>query len=216
MGWLRRSSREERAIRSRMREAGRRLATARSYAEADQAARDWLDADAALMKSQGTSAEPHTGEGPPWQPSTQGDAAPRDGAGHEWLARFEQESAGDNSGRDVPDRGEREPRSEAEEAASARLREAVTQAEHVRTASAAEWAAERAAPDGSIAPADAQAARLAANQAQFYADLEVMDARAALRWLRRAYAAPPPWLAAASPDGRDAQAAATAAQRKTT
>jgi hypothetical protein len=217
MGWLRRSSREEREIRSRLREAGRRLANARSYAEADQAARDWLDADAALTAAQGnTSAEPDTDESWAWRRDTQGGEAFQDLAGHEWLARFEQESAdGENSGRDAPDRQEREPRSEAEQAAAARLREAVTHADHVRTASAAAWVAECAAPDGPVPPADAQAARLAANEAQFYADLEVMDARAALRWLRRANAAPSPWLGAASPDGRDAQAAAKTAQRKT-
>src|SRR6266702_781460 len=115
MGWLRRSSREEREIRSRMREAGRRLANARSYAEADQAAVDWLDADHALTEIQGkTSVEqPQTGEGAAWQRYTQGAEVIRDEAEHEWLARFEQESAGrENDGREAPDRGEREPWSE--------------------------------------------------------------------------------------------------------
>jgi len=88
-------------------------------------------------------------------------------------------------------------------------------AEQARTASATAGAAEHTAPDESITQADAHAARLAANRAQFYADLEVMDARAALRWLRRAYAAPPTWLGAASPDGRDGRATAVPGQSKT-
>jgi hypothetical protein len=117
--------------------------------------------------------------------------------------------------REAQDRGEREPGSEAQEAASARLEEAVTHADQARTAHATAWAAERAAPDGSIAQADARAARLAAKEAQFYADLEVMDARETFRWLRRAYSAPPTWLAVVSPDRGDVRDALMAAQGKT-
>jgi hypothetical protein len=73
----------------------------------------------------------------------------------------------------------------------------MTRAEQMRTAYATAWAAERAAAEGSSTRADAQAARLAAQEAQFYADLELTDAQAASRWLRRAYSAPPTWLAVA-------------------
>jgi len=83
----------------------------------------------------------------------------------------------------------------------------MTHAEHARAAYAAAWAAERATAEGSSAQADARAARLAAKEAQFYADLEVTDARAASEWLRRAYAAPPTWLAADPPGDPDHRAA---------
>jgi len=103
----------------------------------------------------------------------------------------------------------------AQQAAAARLEEALTHAEQARAAYTAAFAAERAAPDGSIAGAEARAARRAAKEAQFYADLEVMDAQATFQWLRRAYSAPPTWLASASPDERDAQDTLLAAQGKT-
>ena len=112
-------------------------------------------------------------------------------------------------------RPEELPGRAAQQAAAARLEEALTHAEQARTAHTAAFAAERAAPDGSIAGAEARAARRAAKEAQFYADLEVMDAQATFQWLRRAYSAPPTWLAAASPDERDAQDTLLAAQGKT-
>jgi hypothetical protein len=109
--------------------------------------------------------------------------------------------------REASDSGKRQRGSDAEQAASGRLKNAVTHAEHARAAYEIAWAAERAAAEGSSARADARAARLAAKEAQFYADLEVTDARAAFEWLRRAYAAPPTWLAADRPGDHDHRAA---------
>lgn len=107
--------------------------------------------------------------------------------------------------RAAPDRGVQLPGREAQLAAAARLSEAVARAVQAHGAYAAAQDAERAAPDGPAGQADAQAARLAAGEAQFYADLEVSDAREKFLWLQRAYSAPPTWLAEPPTGGRDPQ-----------
>jgi hypothetical protein len=125
-----------------------------------------------------------------------------------------QQAPGDKPGREAPDPGE-QPGREAQLAAAARLGEAVAHVAQGHAAYEAAQDAERAAPDGSAEQADARAARLAAKEARFYADLEVSDARAKFLWLRRAYSAPPAWLAEASPDGRDARDALMPARGRT-
>jgi hypothetical protein len=201
MAWFGRSSREGRAIRSRLRRA-RRFEQAQSHDEAEQAAMGWPYAQDVFMAAGGQlQAQPQPGEDRPWQQYPYGGPGE---AGQQRPGQPERELADHGqAGQEASDAGKRQRGSDAEQAASGRLRDAMTHAEHARAAYESARAAERVAS----ARAEARAARLAAKEAQFYADLEVTDARAALEWLRRAYSAPPTWLAAGPPGDHDRRAA---------
>jgi hypothetical protein len=140
----------------------------------------------ASMAAQGpVPAESAAGDNRAWQQHPNGGP----GGGQAWQqrpARPERERADHGqAAQEASDPGKRQRGSDAEQAASARLRDAITHAEHTRAAYATAWAAERAAPEGSSARADAQAARLAAKEAQFYADLDPdRPCRGCPRWMR--------------------------------